>query len=213
MPTNLFGAGDNYDLVQGHVVAALIMKVAAAKRETRDTVELWGSGKPLREFLFADDMADGLVFLMKNYSGEEHVNVGTGKDITVSWDWPKPSPGVAGWKGHFTFDASRRPDGTPAQGDGCVLACGHGLDRQDTARRGAGQDLSRLCGKSRQTRSLKLVSPDRASRRKSHHDHSNGFDKITDVTQFPYCRMPIAAPVLSQTFASPVCKSFLREWC
>jgi GDP-L-fucose synthase len=111
MPTNLFGTGDTYDLTQGHVVAALIMKVEAAKREGRDTVELWGSGTPLREFLFADDMADGLVFLMKNYSGEDHVNVGTGRDMTVL-ELAQTIAKVAGWQGRFSFYASK-PDGTP----------------------------------------------------------------------------------------------------
>ena len=111
MPTNLFGPGDNFDLTQGHVVAALIMKVEAAKREGHDTVELWGSGTPLREFLFADDMADGLVFLMKNYSGEDHVNVGTGKDMTIL-ELAQAVAKVAGWQGNFSFDASK-PDGTP----------------------------------------------------------------------------------------------------
>src|SRR4051812_12294191 len=81
MPTNLYGPGDNYDLLQGHVVAALIMKIDAAKRNGHATVELWGTGTPLREFLYADDMADALVFLMKNYSEEEHVNVGSGVEM------------------------------------------------------------------------------------------------------------------------------------
>ena len=111
MPTNLFGMGDRYDLIQGHAVAALIMKVEAAKREGRDAVELWGTGTPLREFLFADDMADGLVFLMKNYSGEEHVNIGTGKDMTIL-ELAEAIARVAGWQGRFTFDSSK-PDGTP----------------------------------------------------------------------------------------------------
>src|SRR5579863_10525204 len=70
MPTNLFGAGDRYDLKHGHVVAALIMKIEAAQRDGSKTVELWGTGKPTREFLFVDDMADALVFLMRNYSDE-----------------------------------------------------------------------------------------------------------------------------------------------
>ena len=109
MPTNLFGAGDNYDLMQGHVVAALIMKIEAAKREARGSVELWGSGTPRREFLFADDMADGLVFLMKNYSGEGHVNVGTGTDMTIR-ELAERIAKVAGWQGEFTFDSSK-PDG------------------------------------------------------------------------------------------------------
>ncbi|HEU0162387.1 MAG TPA: GDP-L-fucose synthase [Rhizomicrobium sp.] len=111
MPTNLFGAGDRYDLQQGHVVAALIMKIAAAKREGRDSIELWGTGTPLREFLFVDDLADGLVFLMKNYSGESHVNVGTGKEMTIQ-ELAERIARVAEWQGSFTFDTSK-PDGTP----------------------------------------------------------------------------------------------------
>jgi GDP-L-fucose synthase len=111
MPTNLFGAGDRYDLQQGHVVAALIMKIAAAKRDGRDEVELWGTGTPMREFLYVDDMADALVFLMKNYSGDSHVNVGTGKEMTIR-ELAERIAEVAGWKGTLTFDTSK-PDGTP----------------------------------------------------------------------------------------------------
>jgi GDP-L-fucose synthase len=111
MPTNLFGIGDRYDLLQGHVVAALIMKIDAAKREGRTAVELWGTGTPLREFLYADDMADGLVFLMKNYSGEEHVNVGCGVEMTIR-ELAERIAQTIGWHGRFTFDASK-PDGTP----------------------------------------------------------------------------------------------------
>lgn len=111
MPTNLFGAGDRYDLAQGHVVAALIMKIAAAKREGRDSIELWGTGTPKREFLFVDDLADGLIFLMKNYSGEAHVNVGTGKEMTIR-ELAERIAKVAGWSGTFTYDTAK-PDGTP----------------------------------------------------------------------------------------------------
>lgn len=111
MPTNLFGEGDRYDLQQGHVVAALIMKIAVAKREGRDSIELWGTGTPKREFLFVDDLADGLVFLMKNYSGEAHVNVGTGKEMTIR-ELAERIAKVADWQGSFTFDTSK-PDGTP----------------------------------------------------------------------------------------------------
>jgi GDP-L-fucose synthase len=111
MPTNLFGAGDRYDLTQGHVVAALIMKIAAAKHEGRDIVELWGTGTPKREFLFVDDLADGLVFLMKNYSDEAHVNVGTGKEMTIR-ELAERIGRVAGWDGHFTFNTTK-PDGAP----------------------------------------------------------------------------------------------------
>lgn len=110
MPTNLFGIGDRYDLQQGHVVAALIMKIDTAKREDCDTVELWGTGTPLREFLFADDMADGLVFLMKNYTGDEHVNVGSGIEMTIR-ELAERIADAVGWKGRFTFDTSK-PDGT-----------------------------------------------------------------------------------------------------
>src|SRR5262249_18903580 len=111
MPTNLFGPGDNYDLTQGHVVAALIMKIAAAKREGKRTVELWGTGTPRREFLFVNDMADGLVFLMKNYSDDAHINVGTGTEMTIR-ELAERIAKVAQWQGSFTFDTSK-PDGTP----------------------------------------------------------------------------------------------------
>ena len=111
MPTNLFGPGDRYELTQGHVVAALIMKIAAAKRSGSDTVELWGSGTPKREFLFVDDLADALVFLMKNYSDIGHVNVGTGKDMTIR-ELASRIATAAGWDGRFTYDPSK-PDGTP----------------------------------------------------------------------------------------------------
>jgi GDP-L-fucose synthase len=111
MPTNLFGPGDRYDLVQGHVVAALIMKIAAAQREGRDSIELWGTGTPKREFLYVNDLADGLVFLMKNYSDSMHVNVGTGKEMTIC-ELAERIAKVAGWNGQFTYDTSK-PDGTP----------------------------------------------------------------------------------------------------
>ena len=111
MPTNLFGPGDRYELTQGHVVAALIMKIAAAKRSGSDTVELWGSGTPKREFLFVDDLADALVFLMKNYSDIGHVNVGTGKDMTIR-ELASRIATAAGWDGRFTYDPSK-PDGAP----------------------------------------------------------------------------------------------------
>jgi GDP-L-fucose synthase len=111
MPTNLFGPGDRYDLQQGHVVAALIMKVFAAKKENLNSIELWGTGTPKREFLFVDDLADGLVFLMKNYSDEAHVNVGTGKEMTIR-ELAERIAIAAGWQGRLTFDPFK-PDGTP----------------------------------------------------------------------------------------------------
>lgn len=111
MPTNLYGAGDNFDLQQGHVAAALLAKIHRAKATGADTVELWGTGAPLREFLFVDDLADALVFLAERYSGEEHVNVGTGREISIR-GLAELLAEVIGWRGEFRFDTSK-PDGTP----------------------------------------------------------------------------------------------------
>jgi len=111
MPTNLYGPGDRYDSEGGHVVAALIMKIHAAKMEGRQTVELWGTGNPKREFLFSGDLADACVFVMKNYSGELFLNVGTGHDITIL-ELAQSIAKTVGWHGTFTFDTSK-PDGMP----------------------------------------------------------------------------------------------------
>jgi GDP-L-fucose synthase len=109
MPTNLYGIGDNFDLRHGHVAAALIAKFHRAKVDDLPAVELWGSGKPLREFLYADDLADGLVFLMKHYSGASHVNVGTGREISIL-DLARLLKDIVGYRGKLTFDSSK-PDG------------------------------------------------------------------------------------------------------
>lgn len=111
MPTNLFGPGDRYDAEGGHVVAALIMKIHAAKQAGQSTVELWGSGTPRREFLFSEDLADACVFVMKNYSDEMFLNVGTGRDMTIL-ELAQSIARVARWDGEFTFDRSK-PDGMP----------------------------------------------------------------------------------------------------
>jgi GDP-L-fucose synthase len=111
MPTNLYGPGDRYDAEDGHVVAALIMKIHAAKIANKATVELWGSGTPRREFLFTEDLADACVFVMKNYSGEMFLNVGTGQDMTIL-ELAERIAKVVGWNGTFTFDRSK-PDGMP----------------------------------------------------------------------------------------------------
>lgn len=111
MPTNLYGIGDNFDLVSSHVAPALIAKMHLAKTSGADTVAIWGSGKPRREFLEVDDCADALVFLLKNYSGESHVNVGTGTDVTIA-ELAEIVARVVGFQGRFVFDTSK-PDGTP----------------------------------------------------------------------------------------------------
>jgi GDP-L-fucose synthase len=111
MPTNLYGPGDRYDPEGGHVVAALIMKIHAAKIENCPTVELWGTGTPRREFLFSDDLGDACVFAMKNYSDEMFLNVGTGHDITIL-ELAQSIAKIIDWQGTFTFNPSK-PDGMP----------------------------------------------------------------------------------------------------
>ena len=103
MPTNLYGPGDKYDLENGHVVAALIMKMHAAKKAGAEEVVLWGTGTPLREFLYTEDLADGLVFLMKHYSCESHLNLGTGKEHTIR-QLAEAIAKAAGWEGRFVQD-------------------------------------------------------------------------------------------------------------
>jgi len=111
MPTNLYGPGDNFDLASSHVVPALMSKIHRAKQEGRDAVEIWGSGRPRREFLHVDDLADALVHLLQRYSGEGHVNVGTGTDLSIA-ELAQLIARVVGYGGQFRYDASK-PDGTP----------------------------------------------------------------------------------------------------
>jgi GDP-L-fucose synthase len=110
MPTNLYGPGDNYDLATSHVLPALIRKVDQARR-SGSPVEIWGSGTPLREFLHADDCADACVFLLKHYSGESHVNVGYGTDVSIR-QLVDLVMAVVGYAGEVVHDRSK-PDGTP----------------------------------------------------------------------------------------------------
>jgi len=111
MPTNLYGPNDNYDLNNSHVMPALIRKFHEAKMQNKPYVEIWGTGKPLREFLHVDDMADACVFLMENYNGNDFFNVGTGKEITIK-KLAEMIKEVVGYKGELKFNAEK-PDGTP----------------------------------------------------------------------------------------------------
>lgn len=111
MPTNLYGPNDNFDLNNSHVLPALIRKFHEAKVTGADKVEIWGTGRPLREFLYVDDMADACVFLMENYDGEEHVNIGTGEEISIR-DLAETVRDVVGFEGGLVFNADM-PDGTP----------------------------------------------------------------------------------------------------
>jgi GDP-L-fucose synthase len=110
-PTNLYGPGDTYDLKMSHVVPALLVKMHQAKLAKAAEVEVWGSGKPRREFMFVDDLADALVFLLQHYSGQSHVNIGTGKDITVA-DLANLIKDVVGFDGALRYNPEQ-PDGAP----------------------------------------------------------------------------------------------------
>ena len=111
MPTNLYGPGDNFDLTSSHVVPALMRKAHEVKRAGEKTLKVWGSGTPMREFLHVDDAADALVWLLKNYSGDSHVNVGSGEDISIG-ELASTILSVVGVEATVTFDATK-PDGTP----------------------------------------------------------------------------------------------------
>ena len=111
MPTNLYGPNDNFDLMSSHVLPALLRKIHAGKQDRLDRIELWGTGSPRREFLHVDDLADALVFLMKNYDGEDIVNVGWGKDVTIR-ELAELIRSTIGFDGSVEFDCTK-PDGTP----------------------------------------------------------------------------------------------------
>ena len=111
MPTNLYGPGDNFDLQTSHVMPALIRKAHEAKRRGDRSITLWGTGTPRREFLHVDDCADALVHLMTVYSGEDHVNVGSGEDIAIE-DLARLVMDAVGFEGVLEKDLSK-PDGAP----------------------------------------------------------------------------------------------------
>ena len=111
MPTNLYGPNDNYHLENSHVLPALIRRFHEAKVSGAEAVTIWGTGKPYREFLYVDDLADACVFLMNNYSGNETVNIGTGKEVTIK-ELALLIKDIIGFKGSLVFDETK-PDGTP----------------------------------------------------------------------------------------------------
>ena len=111
MPTNLYGPNDDFSLSNSHVMGALINKIVNAKINKKNEVEILGTGKPRREFLHVNDLADAIVFLCKNYSDEEHVNIGTSLDISIS-ELGKKIASIVGWRGSFTYN-TEQPDGTP----------------------------------------------------------------------------------------------------
>ncbi len=111
MPTNLYGPYDNYDLQGSHVMPAMIRKFHEAKVDNAPGVELWGTGTPLREFLYVDDMADACVFLLEHYDGEQHVNIGTGKEVTIK-ELAKIVKRTVGYQGEIIWNQDM-PDGTP----------------------------------------------------------------------------------------------------
>lgn len=111
MPTNLYGINDNYHPENSHVLPALIRRIHLAKENNEPTVTIWGTGKPLREFLYADDLADACIYLMNQYSGNQTVNIGTGKEIAIG-DLAKLIKAIIGYEGEIVFDETK-PDGTP----------------------------------------------------------------------------------------------------
>lgn len=110
-PTNLYGPGDNYDLTSSHVLPALLRKAHEAKARSDQAISVWGDGSALREFMHVDDLADAAVHLLKHYSGEGIVNIGSGAEVTIA-DLANIIMQIVGFKGRLEFDASK-PNGTP----------------------------------------------------------------------------------------------------
>jgi GDP-L-fucose synthase len=110
MPTNLYGINDNFNLESSHVIPALINKFTYAKKNNLDEVVCWGSGKPMREFLYVDDLAEACIFLMSKYEGSDHINIGTGEDISI-FEIAQKIAQVIGFEGNIVWDKTK-PDGT-----------------------------------------------------------------------------------------------------
>jgi GDP-L-fucose synthase len=111
MPASLYGVNDRFDINNSHVIPSIIIKIDNAKKESKPFVELWGSGTPLREFLYVDDMADACIFLMENYEGSDFLNIGSGQEISIK-DLAETIKKVIGYQGEIVFDVNK-PDGTP----------------------------------------------------------------------------------------------------
>lgn len=117
MPTNLYGPNDNYDNENGHVAAALLRRIYQAKVRNKTSVTVWGTGEPLREFLFVDDCASGILFLLKHYSNNSPINIGSGEEISIR-DLALLIKRLVGFEGNLIFDQSK-PDGTPRKRLNC----------------------------------------------------------------------------------------------
>ena len=136
-PTNLYGPGDNYDLQTSHVLPALLRKAHEAKLAGAEAMTVWGSGKPLREFLHVDDLADAIVFLAQHYSGDNHVNVGSGEEVSIR-ELAELVCQTVGFEGRLEFDASK-PDGTPRKLADVSRLKHLGWDKARCLRTGLGQ--------------------------------------------------------------------------
>lgn len=134
MPTNLYGPGDNFDLQNSHVLPALIRRFHEGKVNKSKYVEVWGSGRPFREFLYIDDMADACCYLMKNYDDESIINIGTGEDISIK-DLVELIKDIVGYEGGIVFDSSK-PDGTPKKVTDITKLNNLGWHRKMTLRSG-----------------------------------------------------------------------------
>ncbi|HEY9879282.1 MAG TPA: GDP-L-fucose synthase [Leptolyngbyaceae cyanobacterium] len=137
MPTNLYGMNDNFDLTNSHVLPALMRKFHEAKVSGAPTVTVWGSGTPLREFLYVNDLADALLFLMREYSESEFVNVGTGDEVSIK-ELALTMQAVVGYEGELVFDASK-PDGTPRKLLDVTKLSGLGWQAKTTLKKGIEQ--------------------------------------------------------------------------
>ncbi len=143
MPNNLYGPGDSYDAQNSHVIPALILKIHDAVKQGLSEVAIWGSGTPRREFLYVDDLADALVFMVTRYSDDGHLNIGTGADITIR-ELAESIAEVIGYEGEFRYDRSK-PDGTPRKLLSSSLLAGLGWTAHTDLKTGLAQAYDWYC--------------------------------------------------------------------